>query len=111
MRVKRMRVIDLPDEVIDAHAVELAPFSIALARVLVPEAQLLGSGTLVKYGKAHGILTARHVAEQLHTCPNVDIVLQKKLTLEEGMPSWESVFYHRPEFEITDAVIRLVNGT
>ncbi len=42
---------------------------------------------------------------------NIDMVLQKKLTLEENMPSWESVFYHRPEFEITDDVIRLINGT
>ena len=42
---------------------------------------------------------------------SIDFVFQRKLTIEESMPSWESVFYHRPQFDITDDVIRLVNGT
>lgn len=77
MRVKQMRLIDLPDEAIDAHAALLAPFCVALARVVAPEAKLIGSGTLVEHRKAHGILTARHVAEQLQVYPEVDIVLQR----------------------------------
>lgn len=45
------------------------------------------------------------------TAKDIDIVLQKKLDLNENLPSWDSVFYLRPEFEITDDVIRLINGT
>ncbi len=74
---KQVRLIDLPDALINAHAVELAPFSVALVRVTRCAAQLIGSGTLVRHRDTHGILTARHVAEQLHSGPEVGIVLHK----------------------------------
>lgn len=77
MSVKESRLIDLPDDLIAAHALELAPFSVAFARVTGPEARLLGSGTLVRHATIHGVLTARHVAEQLQAGPDVDIVLQR----------------------------------
>ncbi|MGE3165273.1 MAG: OmpH family outer membrane protein [Planctomycetota bacterium] len=40
----------------------------------------------------------------------IDLVLQRRLVLQEGMPSWESVLYASPVLDITPAVVAAVVG-
>ena len=40
---------------------------------------------------------------------NLDLVFQQTLTIDDKMPSWESVLFARPQFDITDAVLQKLN--
>lgn len=41
----------------------------------------------------------------------IDLVFQRNFQIDKQRPAWESVFYARPEYDLTDDVIRLINGT
>lgn len=54
--------------------------------------------------------TIRGEVEKVAGELGVDLVLQRSLTLQESMPSWESVLFAASHLDITRQVIERVNG-
>ncbi len=57
------------------------------------------------------------VYESIHACARkvateqgIDILLQRRLRVSQEAPPWESVFFARPEVDITELVIKTLNG-
>jgi hypothetical protein len=75
----------VPDEIVEATAADLAPYSVAIVVLEGSKPQLLGSGTLVTHAGIHGVLTARHVVEALQRYAAIDLVMSRsrhRFTLE-----------------------------
>ncbi|MCI0652177.1 MAG: OmpH family outer membrane protein [Planctomycetes bacterium] len=51
----------------------------------------------------------QRVVAELAGARGIDLVLQRKLTLQDGMPSWEAVFHALPELDVTRDLIETLN--
>ena len=83
---------DIPRDVLDDACERVSHFSIGLVRVehgAEKLTDLAGSGTLVRVGEAHGILTAGHVLHHLRKENEIGLLLARL-----GQP-----ILHRPEWQ------------
>lgn len=84
MGSETVRTCDIPSSVLQETALRLTHYSVGLVKISSPdEAMLGGSGTLVKVGEHHAILTAAHVVETLWTAAEFGVVLSR---LRAGKP-------------------------
>lgn len=73
--LKETSVSDLPDSLIERHAVELGLYCVGFVNPGTNPPTLLGSGTLVRASSHHGILTASHVVSTFQKLPEVGLVV------------------------------------
>jgi hypothetical protein len=68
-KIEKIQIKDLPQELFEEIEEKIRPYVIGLLGVNVStsgeEAELVGSGTLVRVANKYGILTAQHVTEEL----------------------------------------------
>jgi hypothetical protein len=68
-KIEKIQIKDLPQELFEEIEDKIKPYVIGLLGVNVntsgEEAELVGSGTLVQVANKYGILTARHVTQEL----------------------------------------------
>ena len=78
-----IRITEIPQEFFESTAAMLSEYTVGFLRIEDgpngQEAVLLGSGTLVKVGDVHAILTAHHVVEVLPKTGRLGLILTPQL--------------------------------
>jgi len=76
LKTATVKIRDLPDTLLDAHASAISPYSVAITRLDVDNIGLIGSAVLAEYRGIHGLLTARHVIDALRHQEEFGVVLR-----------------------------------
>lgn len=93
--IEEIPIRELPQQVIESAARDVAEYSIGFARVegsrSGQDAVLLGSGTLVSIGAIHAVLTAHHVVSILPRTGRLGLILSP--TLQQPTIDTQELFY------------------
>lgn len=57
------------------------------------------------------IADIRAASEQVAAARGIDLLLQKKLPKQDGVPDWDIVFFASPGLDVTDQVLSVINGS
>lgn len=93
--IEEIPIRELPQQVIESAARDVAEYSIGFARVegsrSGQDAVLLGSGTLVSIGAIHAVLTAHHVVSILPRTGRLGLIISP--TLQQPTIDTQELFY------------------
>ncbi len=97
---------DIPVALIDQATKLTGNFLVGLVKLTTDgqrqDGELMGSGTLIRKGATHGILTARHVLDELPTEGQIGLILPKSIGVPQaaGKPVVLADSTHRIGFEL-----------